>query len=149
MRSIRQCGKAHLVRCCSFPRASSLPAPIQKYGESDVSSPIRPAAELGFLWTVVENSRKGRRIIGHCEEETSGRHGKWARAQAEMQVKQWFGFVPDFIITLDAEYCRACGAPVFTIRGHNVEEFVGVVRRYGADAAGVRAIVDAAPARQR
>ncbi|MCM5690787.1 putative metallopeptidase [Sinorhizobium meliloti] len=55
----------------------------------------------------------------------------------------------DFIITLDAEYCRACGAPVFTIRGHNVEAFVGVVRRYGADAAGVRAIVDAAPARQR
>ncbi|MQV21573.1 hypothetical protein GHK65_14775 [Sinorhizobium meliloti] len=66
-----------------------------------------------------------------------------------MQVKQWFGFVPDFIITLDAEYCRASGAPVFTIRGHNVEEFVGVVRRYGANAAGVRAIVDAAPARQR
>ncbi|WP_267902481.1 putative metallopeptidase [Sinorhizobium meliloti] len=34
--------------------------------------------------------------------------------------------------------------PVFTVRGHDVEEFVGVVRRYGADAAGVRAIVDAA-----
>nr|WP_172685678.1 putative metallopeptidase [Sinorhizobium meliloti] len=61
-----------------------------------------------------------------------------------MQVKQWFGFVPDFIITLDAEYCRACGAPVFTIRGHNVEAFVGVVRRYGANAAGVRVIVNAA-----
>ncbi|WP_369598635.1 hypothetical protein [Sinorhizobium meliloti] len=30
-----------------------------------------------------------------------------------------------------------------------MEEFVGVVRRYGANAAGVRAIVDAAPARQR
>ncbi|MDX0680309.1 hypothetical protein GOD70_32635 [Sinorhizobium medicae] len=25
-------------------------------------------AEIGFLWTVVENSRKGRRIIGQCEE---------------------------------------------------------------------------------
>ncbi|MQU78407.1 hypothetical protein FB009_109180 [Sinorhizobium medicae] len=93
-----------------------------------------------------------------------------------MQIKQWFGFVPDFIITLDAEYCRHCGdaefmalvehelyhaaqdtdafgapkfsrstgRPVFTIRGHDVEEFVGVVRRYGADAAGVRALVDAA-----
>nr|WP_324603469.1 hypothetical protein [Sinorhizobium meliloti] len=23
---------------------------------------------MGFLWTVVENSRKGRRIIGQCEE---------------------------------------------------------------------------------
>jgi hypothetical protein len=134
-------------------------------------------AEIGFLWTVVENNRKGRRIIGQCEEgKPQGAMGKWARARAEMQVKQWFGFVPDFIITLDAEYCRACGdaefmaliehelyhaaqetdafgapkfsrstgRPVFTIRGHDVEEFVGVVRRYGADAAGVRAIVDAA-----
>ncbi|RVJ93092.1 putative metallopeptidase [Sinorhizobium meliloti] len=134
-------------------------------------------AEIGVLWTVVENSRKGRRIIGQCEEgKPQGAMGKWALARAEMQVKQWFGFVPDFIITLDAEYCRACGdaefmalvehelyhaaqetdafgapkfsrstgAPVFTIRGHDVEEFVGVVRRYGADAAGIRAIVDAA-----
>ncbi|MDW9680673.1 putative metallopeptidase [Sinorhizobium meliloti] len=134
-------------------------------------------AEIGFLWTAVENSRKGRRIIGQCEEgKPQGAMGKWGRARAEMQVKQWFGFVPDFIITLDAEYCRACGdaefmaliehelyhaaqetdafgapkfsrstgRPVFTIRGHDVEEFVGVVRRYGADAAGVRAIVDAA-----
>ncbi|MHC2419731.1 hypothetical protein ACVMB2_003641 [Sinorhizobium meliloti] len=139
-------------------------------------------AEIGFLWTVVENSRKGRRIIGDCEEgKPHGAMGKWPRARAEMQVRQWFGFVPDFIITLDAEYCRACGdaefmalvehelyhaaqetdafgapkfgrstgRPVFTIRGHDVEEFVGVVRRYGANAAGVRAIVDAAPARQR
>ncbi len=67
-------------------------------------------AEIGFLWTVVENSRKGRRIIGQCEEgKPQGAMGKWARA--EMQVKQWFGFVPDFIITLDAEYCRQCGTP--------------------------------------
>ncbi len=60
-------------------------------------------AEIGFLWTVVENSRKGRRIIGDCEEgKPQGAMGKWPRARAEMQVRQWFGFVPDFIITLDA-----------------------------------------------
>lgn len=134
-------------------------------------------AEIGFLWTFVENSRRGRRIIGQCEEgKPQGAIGQWARARAEMQIKIWFGFVPDFIITLDAEYCRHCGdaefmalvehelyhaaqdtdafgapkfsrstgRPVFTIRGHDVEEFVGVVRRYGADAAGIRGIVDAA-----
>lgn len=32
------------------------------------------------------------------------------------------------------------------MRGHDVEEFVGVVRRYGARAAGVQAMVDAASA---
>ncbi|APG91136.1 putative metallopeptidase [Sinorhizobium americanum] len=135
------------------------------------------SADIGFLWTIVGNSKKGRRVIGQCETGSpQGTMGKWSRARAEMQVKQWFGHVPDFIITLDAEYCRECGdaefmalvehelyhaaqdvdafgapkfskstgRPVFVIRGHDVEEFVGVVRRYGADAAGVRAMVDAA-----
>jgi hypothetical protein len=32
------------------------------------------------------------------------------------------------------------------MRGHDVEEFVGVVARYGAEATGVAAIVDAAKA---
>lgn len=36
------------------------------------------------------------------------------------------------------------GHPLWAIRGHDVEEFVGVVRRYGADAAGVRDMVAAA-----
>lgn len=36
------------------------------------------------------------------------------------------------------------GMPAFAIKGHDVEEFLGVVRRYGADAAGVTALIDAA-----
>jgi len=36
------------------------------------------------------------------------------------------------------------GTPAFTMRGHDVEEFVGVVARYGAEPAGVAAMVDAA-----
>ncbi|MCR6502045.1 hypothetical protein MUO32_23740 [Shinella sp. CPCC 101442] len=36
------------------------------------------------------------------------------------------------------------GCPVFTSRGHNVEQFIGAVRRYGADVPGVRELVDAA-----
>lgn len=36
------------------------------------------------------------------------------------------------------------GRPVFAMRGHDVEEFVGVVARYGADAAGVTGMIDAA-----
>jgi ribosomal protein S27AE len=39
---------------------------------------------------------------------------------------------------------RKSGLPVFAMRGHDVQEFVGVVRRYGADAAGVRELVEAA-----
>ncbi|WP_420377075.1 putative metallopeptidase [Sinorhizobium meliloti] len=65
---------------------------------------------------MVENSRKRRRIIGQCEEgKPQGAMGKWPCARAEMQVKQWFGVVPDFIITLDAECCRACGDAEFMV----------------------------------
>ncbi len=39
---------------------------------------------------------------------------------------------------------RKDGRPVYSIRAHDVEEFVGVVRRYGASAAGVQAFVEAA-----
>lgn len=41
---------------------------------------------------------------------------------------------------------RRSGLPAFAIKGHDVEQFVGVVRRYGADATGVREMVDAAKA---
>lgn len=39
---------------------------------------------------------------------------------------------------------RDTGAPAFAMRGHDVEEFAFIVRRYGADASGVRALIDAA-----
>ena len=101
--------------------------------------------------------------------------GKWRKARAEQQIREWFGHVPDFILTFDANFMsqaddatfcavvehelyhcgpergefgepkfRKSGRPAFAMRGHDVEEFVGVVRRYGADAAGVRAMIDAA-----
>lgn len=42
------------------------------------------------------------------------------------------------------KFSRSIGRPMFFVCGHDVDEFVGFVRRYGADAAGVRAMVDAA-----
>ena len=133
------------------------------------------SATIGALWTNVPNGRHGRRIIGQAEMGLPPA-GKWSRARIELQLQQWFGDVPDFVLTFDAEYCATCsdaefcalvehelyhcgqeldafgapkfrkstGLPAFTMRGHDVEEFIGVVRRYGADAAGVRALVDAA-----
>ena len=92
----------------------------------------------------------------------------------EQQMRDWFGDVPGFIITLAADYCAQCsdlefcaliehelyhlahatdkygqpaftqdGAPKIKLQGHDVEEFVGVVRRYGASP-DVQALVDAA-----
>lgn len=90
--------------------------------------------------------------------------GKWVSALQEFQMIQWFGTVPDFKITLyapfaaslpDIDFCaliehelyhchiqykdgaprfRKDGTPVWAIRGHDVEEHIGIVRRYGAGA---------------
>jgi hypothetical protein len=135
------------------------------------------SAQIGALWTSVPSGRAGRTIVGQAEFcQTMGGMGKWTRARAEQQIIEWFGHVPDFVITLFAPYADHCddatfcalvehelshcgqerdiygiprfkkstGLPVFCLRGHDVEEFVGVVRRYGADATGVRSMIDAA-----
>jgi hypothetical protein len=133
-------------------------------------------AHIGVLWTLVENARHGRRVVGQAERGEPAAMGKWARARAELQIAQWFGDIPDFILTFDASYASNCsdaqwcaivehelshcgverdmygapkfkkstGLPSFTLVAHDVEEFVGVVGRYGAAAAGVQAMIEAA-----
>jgi len=133
-------------------------------------------ANIGCLWTNVGNSRQQRRIVGQCElGQPRAMQGKWGKARQEIQVREWFGDVPDFILTFDAGYAASCsdaefcalvehelyhagqerddfgqpkftreGRPKFAMRGHDVEEFVGVVRRYGASASGVAELVEAA-----
>lgn len=100
---------------------------------------------------------------------------RWSQMMGIYQLEQWFGCVPDFLITIDAElaldvddasFCALIehelyhaaqavgmfgeprftreGDPVFAMRAHDVEQFVGVVERYGAAAAGVSAMIEAA-----
>ena len=133
-------------------------------------------AEIGVLWTTSENSRAMRTVIGQAELMPPMAMGKWQRARAISQIEDWFGGLPDFLITFsapaaatmgDAQFCalvehelyhcaqakdgygmprfrKEDGTPIFAIRGHDVEEFVGVVARYGAAAAGVSEMVEAA-----
>lgn len=133
-------------------------------------------AQIGFLWTNITYVKQMNRVAGTAEIPMF-RCGAWQKGRQEQQLREWFGCVPDFLITLDAAYASrasdavwaaliehelyhcgqerdAFGAPKFTreglpkfcIRGHDVEEFVGIVRRYGAgNAAGATArLVEAA-----
>lgn len=121
-------------------------------------------ADIGFLWASSAFAKRGRTVVGQAEQVMI-RAGGWQKARQEQQLIEWFGHVPDFLITLAADYCAQCsdtefcalvehelyhvgqeqdefGAPKFTkdgmprlaMRGHDVEEFVGVVQRYGASA---------------
>ena len=119
-------------------------------------------ATVGFIWTNQPNTSKGMFILGAAEQPIF-RCGKWQKGRQEQQITEWFGTIPDFLITLNAHYCMECndtdfmmllehelyhcaqaidnygmpkfnrdtGMPDFTIRGHDVEEFIGVVARYG------------------
>lgn len=118
-------------------------------------------ADIEFLWAPDSFAKQGRTVIGQCEEVTF-RCGPWQKGRQQQQMVDWFGSVPDYLITLDARYCLTCsdaefcallehefyhigqekdefgspafakdGMPKLAIRGHDVEEFVGVVRRYG------------------
>ncbi|MFJ7312937.1 putative metallopeptidase [Pseudomonas sp. NPDC098747] len=119
-------------------------------------------ADIRIMWASSSFEKQGRTVLGQTEQ-VAFRAGGWQKARMEQQMRDWFGDVPAFIITLAADYCADCsdadfcalvehelfhiaqeldqyGAPKFTkegapklcIRGHDVEEFVGVVRRYGA-----------------
>lgn len=132
-------------------------------------------ASVGILWTNVGNARQMRSIVGQAEMPMA-RGGKWAKARHDMQLREWFGSVPNFVITLsapfaaeadDASFCalvehemlhcaqrrnaygvpmfsQSTGRPLFAIRGHDVEQFTSIVRRYGARASGVEEMVAAA-----
>ncbi|KGA31129.1 putative metallopeptidase [Pectobacterium odoriferum] len=130
-------------------------------------------ADIAFMWASSAFEKKGRTVLGQCEEVMMRAAG-WQKARMEQQMHEWFGRVPTFIITLAADYCAQCsdldfcaliehelyhisqamdafgapkfnkeGQPVLKLRGHDVEEFVGVVRRYGASKE-VQELVDAA-----
>jgi len=130
-------------------------------------------ADIHLMWASAAFTKKGRTVVGQAEQ-VAFRAGGWQKARMEQQMRDWFGDVPAYIITLAADYCADCsdadfcalvehelyhiaqakdqhGAPKFTqeglpkleMRGHDVEEFVGVVRRYGASPA-VQELVDAA-----
>lgn len=134
-------------------------------------------ADIAFLWTTVSASRHMNQIVGQAEQPKF-MGSKWSKRRQEQQIEEWFGELPDFLITIDASYAAQCddvsfcalvehelyhcgqarddfggpkfststGLPVYAIKGHDVEEFVGVVRRYGvgAGAGQTLALIEAA-----
>lgn len=128
---------------------------------------------IDFLWAAGGFNKQMRRVIGQTEQ-VAFRCSAWQKGRQEQQFIEWYGYVPSWLITLDASFCATCsdeefcaliehelyhigqdqdqygqpkfdryGMPSIKLRGHDVEEFVGVVRRYGASHE-VQSMVDAA-----
>lgn len=118
-------------------------------------------AKIGVVWTTVFNNRQQRTVLATCETTKQVMGGAWKKARAEQQLEDWFGDLPDFLITLfapalgefdDRSFCAVIehelyhaaqdikdgsprfhrdGTPFFAIKNHDVEEFFGVAARYG------------------
>ncbi len=130
-------------------------------------------ADIAFMWAASAFSKKGRTVLGQAEEVMMRAGGwQKARMEQQMyewfghKPDYIITVAADFCAECsDIEFCALVehelyhiaqdtdefGAPKFTrdgqpklcMRGHDVEEFVGVVRRYGASA-DVQEIIDAA-----
>jgi hypothetical protein len=58
-------------------------------------------ADIGFLWTNIENTRRNRLILGQAAlMPPTG--DKWSAGRATEQIERWFGGMPDFVITIYA-----------------------------------------------
>jgi hypothetical protein len=136
-------------------------------------TPLREA-DIACLWTWEPNERRQRMILAQAELMPPMAMGKWQKARALWQIEEWFGDVPDFLLTFDARFAVSAdnstfcavaehelhhcgqevdkygeprftqeGEPKFCLVGHDVEEFVGVVERYGASATGLERMREA------
>ncbi len=130
-------------------------------------------ADIKFMWASNAFTKKGRTILGQAEEVAMRAGGwQKARMEQQMynwfghKPDYIITLAGDFCSQCtDLEFCALIehelyhiaqatddfgapkfnkeGQPVLTMRGHDVEEFVGVVRRYGASAE-VQELIDAA-----
>ena len=64
-------------------------------------------ADLELLWAPAGFTKAMKTVIGQAEEVMI-RAGGWQKGRQEQQFEDWFGRVPGFMITLDADYCTQC-----------------------------------------
>ena len=119
---------------------------------------------LAFAWASSAAVAKKRMVLGQCEKVMFN-VGGLKKARQEQQMRDWFSFVPQYLITIDASFCEEAsdndfcaliehelyhigverdedgeapysdmtGLPKHYLASHDVEEFYGVVRRWGAN----------------
>lgn len=64
-------------------------------------------ADIRIMWASSSFEKQGRTVLGQAEQ-VAFRAGGWQKARMEQQMRDWFGDVPAFIITLAADYCAQC-----------------------------------------
>ena len=86
---------------------------------------------LAFAWASSAALAKNRMVLGQCEKVMFN-VGGWKKARQEQQMRDWFGFTPTYLITLDAYYCSQCTTDEYLALIEHELAHIGVKRdEYG------------------
>ncbi|MDR8383930.1 hypothetical protein MKS85_00145 [Pseudomonas sp. JL2] len=89
-------------------------------------------ADIRVMWASSSFNKQGRTVLGQAEQ-VAFRAGGWQKARMEQQMRDWFGDVPSFIITLAADYCAQCSDVDFLrLVEHELFHIAQATDQYGA-----------------
>ncbi|QCG67334.1 putative metallopeptidase [Pseudomonas veronii] len=89
-------------------------------------------ADIQVMWASSSFAKQGRTVLGQAEQ-VAFRAGGWQKARMEQQMRDWFGDVPAFIITLAADYCADCSDTDFcALVEHELYHIAQATDQYGA-----------------
>ncbi|MFO3675778.1 putative metallopeptidase [Pseudomonas protegens] len=89
-------------------------------------------ADIQVMWASSSFEKQGRIVLGQAEQ-VAFRAGGWQKARMEQQMRDWFGDVPAFIITLAADYCAQCSDADFcALVEHELFHIAQELDQYGA-----------------
>lgn len=90
--------------------------------------------ELAFMWADGGFEKARKYVIGECEK-VQFMAGGWKRERQIMWFRMIFNDVPEFLITLDARYCRDCTKHQFmSLLEHELYHIVQKLNQYGEPA---------------
>ena len=91
-------------------------------------------ADIQVMWASSSFEKQGRTVLGQAEQ-VAFRAGGWQKARTEQQMRDWFGDVPAFIITLAADYCAQCSDLEFcALLEHELYHLAHATDKYGQPA---------------
>jgi len=91
-------------------------------------------ADIRVMWASAAFTKKGRTVVGQAEQ-VAFRAGGWQKARMEQQMRDWFGDVPAYIITLAADYCADCSDADFcALIEHELYHIAQSTDKYGQPA---------------
>ncbi|MFA6039877.1 MAG: putative metallopeptidase [Methylophilus sp.] len=89
-------------------------------------------SSIAFLWSASGFEKQMKHVIGQTEQ-LMFRAGGFQRMRQEQQFNEWFGYIPEFVITLNGAFCREASDNDFmALLDHELMHIGHVTGEFGA-----------------